>query len=29
MRILVVEDEPLLQEAIADGLRIYGYAVDT
>lgn len=29
MRILVVEDEQLLQEAIADGLRIYGYAVDT
>lgn len=29
MRILVVEDEPLLQEAIADGLRICGYAVDT
>ena len=29
MRILVVEDEPLLLEAIVDGLRIYGYAVDT
>lgn len=28
MRILVVEDELLLQEAIADGLRICGYAVD-
>lgn len=29
MRILVVEDELDLQEAIADGLRIDGYAVDT
>lgn len=29
MRILVVEDEVDLQEAIADGLRIDGYAVDT
>lgn len=29
MRILVVEDEPLLQEAIAEGLKLYGYAVDT
>ncbi|MEG0692873.1 MAG: response regulator transcription factor [Oscillospiraceae bacterium] len=29
MRILVVEDEIDLQEAIADGLRIDGYAVDT
>lgn len=28
MRILVVEDEPDLQGAIADGLRIDGYAVD-
>ncbi|MGE7951045.1 response regulator transcription factor [Lysinibacillus xylanilyticus] len=29
MRILVVEDEIDLQEAIAEGLRIEGYAVDT
>ncbi|MGH0516667.1 response regulator transcription factor [Bacillus cereus] len=29
MRILVVEDELDLQEAIAEGLRIEGYAVDT
>lgn len=29
MRILIVEDEPDLQEAIADGLKIDGYAVDT
>ncbi|OAB43517.1 response regulator transcription factor [Paenibacillus antarcticus] len=29
MRILIVEDELDLQEAIADGLRIDGYAVDT
>ncbi len=29
MRILVVEDEIELQEAIADGLRMEGYAVDT
>ena len=29
MRILVVEDELDLQEAIAEGLRIDGYAVDT
>lgn len=29
MRILVVEDELDLQEAIADGLRLNGYAVDT
>lgn len=29
MRILVVEDELDLQEAIADGLRMVGYAVDT
>lgn len=29
MRILVVEDEKDLQEAIAEGLRIDGYAVDT
>lgn len=29
MRILVVEDELDLQEAIADGLKIDGYAVDT
>lgn len=29
MRILIVEDETDLQEAIADGLRIDGYAVDT
>ncbi|KOS62115.1 response regulator transcription factor [Lysinibacillus agricola] len=29
MRILVVEDEIDLQEAIAEGLRIDGYAVDT
>ena len=29
MRILVVEDEPLLLEAITEGLRIYGYAVDS
>lgn len=29
MRILVVEDEVDLQEAIAEGLRIDGYAVDT
>ncbi|MFC5406520.1 response regulator transcription factor [Cohnella soli] len=29
MRILVVEDELDLQEGIADGLRIDGYAVDT
>ncbi|WP_422658892.1 response regulator transcription factor [Paenibacillus sp. EC2-1] len=29
MRILIVEDELDLQEAIADGLRIEGYAVDT
>lgn len=29
MRILVVEDELDLQEAIADGLRMEGYAVDT
>ncbi len=29
MRILVMEDELDLQEAIADGLRIDGYAVDT
>lgn len=29
MRILVVEDELDLQEAIADGLRLDGYAVDT
>lgn len=29
MRILIVEDEMDLQEAIAEGLRIDGYAVDT
>jgi len=29
MRILVVEDEVELQEAIADGLRMEGYAIDT
>ncbi|MEG0292119.1 MAG: response regulator transcription factor [Anaerovoracaceae bacterium] len=29
MRILVVEDEPLLREAIVEGLLIYGYAVDS
>ncbi|MFJ5766404.1 response regulator transcription factor [Lysinibacillus sp. NPDC093210] len=29
MRILVVEDELDLQEAIAEGLRLEGYAVDT
>ncbi|QIW21102.1 response regulator transcription factor [Bacillus thuringiensis] len=29
MRILVVEDELDLQEALAEGLRIEGYAVDT
>lgn len=29
MRILIVEDELDLQEAIAEGLRIEGYAVDT
>lgn len=29
MRILIVEDELDLQEAIADGLKIDGYAVDT
>ncbi|WP_054028835.1 response regulator transcription factor [Bacillus sp. FJAT-28004] len=29
MRILIVEDELDLQDAIADGLRIDGYAVDT
>lgn len=29
MRILVVEDETDLQEAIAEGLRLDGYAVDT
>lgn len=29
MRILVVEDEPELREAIAEGLRLDGYAVDT
>ena len=29
MRILVVEDELDLQEAIAEGLRLDGYAVDT
>jgi len=29
MRILVVEDEVDLQEAIAEGLRLDGYAVDT
>ena len=29
MRILIVEDELDLQEAIAEGLRIDGYAVDT
>lgn len=29
MRILVVEDEKDLQDAIADGLRLDGYAVDT
>lgn len=29
MRILVVEDEPMLQEAISDGLRLDGFAVDT
>ena len=29
MRILVVEDEIDLQEAIAEGLRMEGYAVDT
>ncbi|HBB9210784.1 TPA: hypothetical protein JRS25_003529 [Escherichia coli] len=29
MRILIVEDEIDLQEAIAEGLRINGYAVDT
>lgn len=29
MKLLVVEDEKLLQEAIADGLKLYGYAVDT
>lgn len=29
MRILVIEDDLDLQEAIADGLRIDGYAVDT
>lgn len=29
MRILIVEDELDLQEAMADGLRIDGYAVDT
>lgn len=29
MRILVVEDELDLQDAIAEGLRLDGYAVDT
>lgn len=29
MRILVVEDEPDLASAVADGLRLEGYAVDT
>lgn len=29
MRILVVEDEPDLASAVADGLRLDGYAVDT
>ncbi|MCB1941594.1 MAG: response regulator transcription factor, partial [Candidatus Accumulibacter sp.] len=29
MRILVVEDEPLLQTQLADALRSAGYAVDT
>ena len=29
MRILIVEDELDLQEAITDGLKIDGYAVDT
>ena len=28
MRILVVEDEPDLASAVADGLRLEGYAVD-
>lgn len=29
MRILIVEDEKDLQDTIAEGLRIDGYAVDT